>query len=574
MRPPIVPFDSGGVRSYNKGFRIGPDPVRGAGKPCAAGWGGRRPVEKSIRVVGARENNLKSVNVNLRHRCMHVISGVSGSGKSSLAVDTLFAEGQRRYIESLSTYARQFLERIRRAEVERIEGLPPAILIERSNPVTSSRSTVGTATEIHDYLRLLFARVGRVFCPECDLEISLQTVERVTDWALSQKSGARMMVLFRSEVDGDPSECAARWKRAGFSRALIEDQLVDFSQGPPPGGWPSGPVWIVVDRLTVRPDARSRVSDSVETAFREGADFVGIWVEGNGVRSFSGEYGCPKCGTRYQKPSPVLFSFNSPRGACPGCHGFGNQLRFLPDLIVPDGTKTLREGAIDPWYRSTYRPLQRRLVEAAPRAGVRLDVPYETLTREEQDAVLHGNEHVRGVIPFLDRLYKKRYKMHIRFFLKRYLRPVTCEACGGGRLRPEALAVRIGGLNIAEFTALPVADSLVCQPGDQMFATGFYPVAVDIDDDQPQAPAAITLPSNHPNPFNPSTNISFSVFEPSIVKLNVYDVLGREVTAEQAYFTSGNHEFYWDGSNKSSGVYFFTIQIGNEIYRGSMTLLK
>jgi len=416
-------------------------------------------LEKAIRVVGARENNLKGINLELRHGCMHVVSGVSGSGKSSLAVDTLFAEGQRRYIESLSTYARQFLERMKRAEVDRIEGLPPAILIERANPVTSSRSTVGTATEIYDYLRLLFARVGRVYCRECDREVSLQTVGRVTDWILSRKEGARAMVLFPARGEDGPHALAA-WRKAGFSRALVGDEVVDFSQDSLPETTSEKPLWIVVDRLTVGSENQSRFGDSLETAFREGAESVGVWIEGEGVRRFTSEYACSGCGTRYEKPSPVLFSFNSPRGACPQCHGFGNQLRFLPELIVPDEKKTLEEGAVDPWHRSTYRYMRRRLVELAPELGIRLDVPFEDLADEDRNAILHGKGRLRGAIPFLERLYKKRYKMHIRFFLKRYLRPVKCDLCGGARLRSEALAVRLGGLDIAEFTRLPVSDAL------------------------------------------------------------------------------------------------------------------
>jgi excinuclease ABC subunit A len=417
-------------------------------------------VDKAIRIVGARENNLKGINLDLPHGRMHVISGVSGSGKSSLAVDTLFAEGQRRYIESLSTYARQFLERMKRADVERIDGLPPAILIERANPVTSSRSTVGTATEIYDYLRLLYARVGRVYCPRCDREVTLQTPERVSEWTLSHPGGTRVLVLFEAGAGGDPAGRAGGWRKQGFTRAWIGGEVVDFSTAPLPESGGNGPLWIVVDRLILGPDSKSRMNDSVETAFREGEDRVGIWVDGSGLRTFEREHSCPECGGRYEKPSPVLFSFNSPRGACPQCHGFGNQLRFLPELIVPDPAKTLRQGAIDPWFRSTYRYMHRRLIETAPEAGVRLDVPFEDLSAEEQRAVLQGKDRLRGAVPFLERLYRKRYKMHIRFFLKRYLRPVTCAACGGSRLRPEALAVRISGLNIAEVTRLPVSHSL------------------------------------------------------------------------------------------------------------------
>lgn len=417
-------------------------------------------MSEAIRVVGARENNLKGINLDLPRGRLHVLSGVSGSGKSSLAVDTLFAEGQRRYIESLSTYARQFLERMKRAEVERIEGLPPAILIERANPVTSSRSTVGTATEIYDYLRLLFARVGLVFCPACDREVTTGTAERAADWAFSLPEGTRIMVLFRADARGGPAALLEGWRREGFTRILLDGQVVDISECAPPAGWESREGWVVVDRLSVRPDDRGRLHDSVETAFRDGGGEAGIWVEGRGVRRFSQEHACPDCGTVYEKPNPILFSFNSPGGACPQCHGFGNQLRFLPRLIVPDRGKTLRGGAVEPWVRSTYRYMQRRLLNLAPELGIRLDVPFEELTEEEREAVLYGKGRLRGAVPFLERLYKKRYKMHIRFFLKRYLRPVTCEACGGSRLRPEALAVRVSGMNIAELTRLPIGDAL------------------------------------------------------------------------------------------------------------------
>ncbi|MCK4546397.1 MAG: excinuclease ABC subunit UvrA [Candidatus Eisenbacteria sp.] len=417
-------------------------------------------MEKTIRITGARENNLKGINLELRRGLLHVFSGVSGSGKSSLAVDTLFAEGQRRYIESLSTYARQFLEKMKRADVDRIEGLPPAILIERANPVTSSRSTVGTATEIHDYLRLLYARVGRVYCPVCSGQVSAGTVDGAVDWILARDSRIRIMVLFPAEVEGNPEVGLALWRKEGFTRMLLGDAAVDFSSAPLPDEWQKEPAWIIVDRLTASSDNRTRLTDSLEVAFREGGGVAGVWVEDQGIRRFTREFACQECGARYERPSPLLFSFNSSRGACPQCHGFGNELRFLPELIVPDGTKTLEKGAVDPWYRSTYRYMHRRLLLLAPEVGVRLDVPWEDLTDPEREAVLHGKDRLRGAVPFLNRLYRKRYRMHVRFFLKRYLRPVTCDLCGGNRLRPEALAVRIEHLNIAQFTGLPVSKAL------------------------------------------------------------------------------------------------------------------
>src|SRR5207249_4318344 len=322
----------------------------------------------ALRIEGARQNNLKNVSVEIPHDRLTVVTGVSGSGKSSLAFDTLFAEGQWRYIESLSTYARMFLERIDRPDVDRIEQIRPAVALEQKNPVRTARSTVGTATEIYDYLRLLYAKVGRVH------------------------------------------------SAAG----------------------------------------RARLVDSLETALREGGGRVAVDVVGAARRAFTEEFRCGACDAALERPQPLLFSFNHPLGACAECKGFGNVLKYDESLVVPDRALSLGGGAIEPWTHPSGKWYQRELVKAARRAGVDLEIPWERLGERARRLVYDGDGKFPGINGFFEEIESYRYKLHVRVFLSRYRTQSPCPVCAGARLKPSALAVKVAGLTISEFTALTI----------------------------------------------------------------------------------------------------------------------
>jgi excinuclease ABC subunit A len=438
-------------------------------------------------VKGARTHNLKNIDVTLPHGKLIIITGVSGSGKSSLAFDTIYAEGQRRYVESLSAYARQFLERMEKPDVDRIEGICPAIAIRQKNSVRNPRSTVGTTTEIHDYMRLLFARVGRTFCRKCGQEVIRETAEVVAR-RLGELAGARLLIGFEIPViadapkgfdpaisdDGetldeadvsagpartfDPAvETLDTLRRRGFGRLLIDGRAVVFDDVDSAALKSRTRLEVVVDRLRIEGDLRSRLTDSIETSYREGGGAAFAVNADTGERfDFSERFECRTCGIAYETPQPRLFSFNNPFGACPTCHGFGNVIELDMGLVVPDPAKSINEGAIEPWSKPHYRAQLAELKRAARKAGTRLDVPWSDLTDDERRFVIDGTDDYEGVRGFFRWLERKKYKVHIRVFLSRYRGYLACPDCEGARLRREARDVRIGGRTIDAVSALTV----------------------------------------------------------------------------------------------------------------------
>src|SRR6476620_8158417 len=427
-------------------------------------------MKDQIVIRGARQHNLKNLDLEIPRRALTVITGPSGSGKSSLAFDTIYAEGQRRYVESLSAYARQFLERMEKPDVDMIDGLSPAVAIEQKNPTKTSRSTVGTATEIYDYLRLLWARIGRTFCPLCGREMRPDTVQSVTDAVLALPAGTRFYVTFPLALSGEVThEVVVENLRAqGFVRVSVDgvikhlDDLlteaidVTFAKE----------LLVVVDRLDVGDDARGRLADAVSTAFREGdGDCVVIRSEASPIAHrpsptalrFTERFECPNDGTRAPAPTPQLFSFNSPRGACKRCNGFGATLEYDESLIVPHPERSLRDGAIDPWTKPRYDNKRRALAEFAKREGIPTDVPWRKLSPSARDRLLNARARgFKGIYPFLVDLEEKKYKQYIRVFLRQYQTARECPDCKGSKLQPEALQVRVAGKDIATVSELPV----------------------------------------------------------------------------------------------------------------------
>ncbi len=448
----------------------------------------------SIVVRGARVHNLKNIDFEIEHNTLTVVTGVSGSGKSSLAFDTIYAEGQRRYVESLSAYARQFLERIEKPDVDVIDGIAPAVAIKQKNSTRNPRSTVATATEIYDYLRLLFARVGRTYCVVCGQEVKRDTVDEVAERVLALGDGTRLHVFFpiqphvteaeeksakkargkKKTADNLPSEAMkARLfdlRKRGFNRLFQNGQIFEFST-------PESlldlnfaePVFGLVDRLVVSADQRSRIVDAIEIGYREAGEVIFETVprneDGDGAREaprrlrFSHRFECKSDGTRYEEPEPRLFSFNNPYGACPKCQGFGNTIDFDLDLVIPDKGKTLNEGAIEPWTKPKYRPLFTELKRFARQAGIPLDVPWHELGAEQQELIVNGDKGFYGIRGFFQHLERKKYKLHIRVFLSRYRGYSLCSACAGSRLRTEARQVKINGKNICQVCSMTVEEA-------------------------------------------------------------------------------------------------------------------
>jgi excinuclease ABC subunit A len=468
--------------------------------------GGQFPHRGSDRLIvrGAREHNLRNVSLDLPRDALIVFTGLSGSGKSSLAFDTIFAEGQRRYVESLSAYARQFLGQMDKPDVDFIDGLSPAVSIDQKSTSRNPRSTVGTVTEVYDYLRLLYARIGRPHCPTCGRPISQQTPQQIVDQVLDLAEGTRFQVLapMVRQRKGEFIDLFGQLQAGGYSRALVDGQVISLADPPKLKKQEKHDISVVVDRLVVKPSAKQRITDSVETALRlaEGVvvlDFVDRPDDDpERTRTFSEHLACPYDGSSFDVLEPRSFSFNSPFGACPGCSGLGIRMEVDPDLIVPDESKSLIDGAIAPWSGAHLGEYFRRLIIALGQdLGFDPDLPWRDLPEAVRKTVLQGRSGVltvryqnrygreraydttfEGAIPFVQRRHAEAESDAARERFEGYLRPVPCPECGGARLRPHVLAVTVNGRNIAEVAGLPIGEAarwladLDLTPRDQQIA--------------------------------------------------------------------------------------------------------
>jgi excinuclease ABC subunit A len=434
----------------------------------------------SISVRGAREHNLKNITLEIPRNKLVVITGVSGSGKSSLAFDTLFAEGQRRYVESLSSYARQFLQQMEKPDVDSIEGLSPAISIEQKSVSKNPRSTVGTVTEIHDYLRLLYASVGVPHCPTCGQTIRPQTVQQMVDRVLELPEGTRL-VIYAPYVRGKKGEYKKQLQqmaREGFLRARIDGQTVELTGEPPAlDKQKKHSIDIVIDRIVVKPGIEKRLSDSIETALKVAGGLVVFAPEGAAEETLSQNYSCSECGTSLTEITPRLFSFNSPYGACPTCSGLGTLMGVDPEKVVPDPERSILAGAVAPWPEGS-KSWRLKMVDTLSKAmGFSLSTPWKKLPAEARKVILQGSGDeelsfnlsgkkssyswtgkFEGVIPMLDRRYKETDSPTIRGEIEKFMSVRLCPTCEGRRLRPEALSVKLHGKAIDELSRLPVAD--------------------------------------------------------------------------------------------------------------------
>jgi len=444
--------------------------------------------QEFIHVKGAKEHNLKSVEVNIPREKLVVITGVSGSGKSSLAFDTIYAEGQRRYVESLSSYARQFLGRMDKPDVDYIEGLSPAISIDQKGVSHNPRSTVGTVTEIYDYLRLLFARIGKPHCPKCGLPVQRQTIEQIVDALLNLPEDSRITLLAPKirRKKGEHKEIFESARKSGFTRVRVNNEIMTLEEAETTSldkqKWHY--IDIVVDRLIIRPDIEtSRVAESVETALREGNGLLQIFQEDKDDIVFSEEFACVSCGTSLPEIEPRTFSFNSPHGACNICTGLGYKLEVDPQLVIPNKDLSLSEGAISPWNRSgTSSTWYLSMVESvASSHGFSAKTPVKDLESSSIDLILNGDSEKKitmkhktrrgqvyswdtafeGVIPNLERRYQKTESDYVRHEIERYMSARPCQSCQGKRLRPEALAVQVCGINIVDVTSMSISEGLI-----------------------------------------------------------------------------------------------------------------
>ena len=415
---------------------------------------------RNIVIHDARQNNLRGVSVEIPRRSFTVVTGPSGSGKSSLAFDTLYAEGQRRYVESLSTYAKQFLERMAKPDVGKIHGISPAVAIEQKNPTTSSRSTVGTATEIYDYFRLLWARVGKPHCVDCGEPVNAESASTAAARLVKEHSGVPLVVCFPlpRSASSEHQLIAENLQSMGFIRVHTGSEFHRIDELPEKVRLDRGEINVVVDRLTPGIENQGRLADSLALAFAVG-DGYAVTVAGERVTRLSSLPACTGCGRLAARLTPNLFSFNNPHGACERCNGFGANLEYDTSLIVPDPDLTLGEGAIDPWMKPRYVGRRRMLREAAKREGIDHDKPWKSLGKRQQELLLRGKSgRFVGVIPFLRALEKKRYKQYIRVFLRQYQTAQICSECGGSRLKPDPRSVQVGGRGIADVSTMSSAD--------------------------------------------------------------------------------------------------------------------
>ncbi|HZG53136.1 MAG TPA: excinuclease ABC subunit UvrA [Pyrinomonadaceae bacterium] len=458
--------------------------------------------EEAIIVRGARVNNLKNVDFTIPIERLTVVTGVSGSGKSSLAFDTIYAEGQRRYVESLSSYARQFLERMDKPDVDEVRGIPPAIAIRQKNSTRNPRSTVGTQTEVYDYLRLLYARVGTTICRVCGREVHKDSPDSAAaETLVALAAGTRFYVLFPAEA-GLRLESAANGNGAtkkkggakgrakksktgdetagalsrqmvtahvmslmqrGFTRLYAEGETLELRSPDDYTRADFNDVYVLVDRLVAREDVRSRLTDSLQTCFVEGHGSAFVQTAEDAPRSlkFSERFECRYDGTVYAQPEPRLFSFNNPFGACPTCQGFGNTIGLDIDLVIPNPLLSIDEGAIEPWTKPQHEWARTELKRFARSEGIPTDVPYAELTRPQQRAIVEGKGHWGGVHGFFAWLETKKYKLHVRVFLAKYRGYTRCPECHGGRLRQEARDVLVGGRTLPQVCALPIKETAV-----------------------------------------------------------------------------------------------------------------
>ncbi len=465
--------------------------------------------KEAIVVKGARVHNLKNVTVEIPLNSLTVVTGVSGSGKSSFAFDTLYAEGQRRYIASLSAYARQFLERIDRPDVDDIEGICPALAIRQRNYSRNPRSTVGTVTEINDYLRLLYARIGITYCHVCGRVVGKDSPESIADFVMSLPAGQKIYLCMKLQLDMPVPAADGHSRRAkssstssqpedrlavilpglqqqGYVRLLIGRELVDLSEAVETMAKSSNKeAHVVVDRLVVQPDIRKRLVDSIEVCSRDSEGHIELilladdasetermiaadhpdirWLPhpAGTLVKFSEAFECQLCHVSYQEPEPRLFSFNNPFGACPECQGFGNTLTIDLDLIIPDKSKSLTAGAINPWTKPRYRSFHSRLLQFAAQEDISVDTPWQELPESDREKIIQGHGRFPGVLGFFAYLEQKKYKMHVRIFISRYRGYATCLSCRGERLRQEARDVRIGGKSITDVTHMTIAQAAV-----------------------------------------------------------------------------------------------------------------
>ena len=405
-----------------------------------------------IKLRGVRVHNLKAINLDVPINRLIVVSGVSGSGKSSLAFDTLYAEGQRRYIESLSSYARQFLERMDKPEADLIEGIPPAIAIQQKAATKNPRSTVATVTEIYDFLRVLFARIGMVHCLKCGRPVRRDTIDGATDTLLALPTGTRLSISFTWPT----ARGLSMLKKDGFSRVLRGGEIAPIDEVHPAK---SGSIDVLVDRLSLDKDERERLADSLEMALKKGEGRARVLAGDGREFRFSERLECKPCGIAYEDPFPNLFSFNSPQGACPECHGFGDLAVMDADKVVPDPSKSLEEGAVAPWTTPLARGMMRELLAKAKKRWIPTSIPFKDLKPEWKDFVLNGGSGFYGVKGFFDWLQTKKYKVQVRVLLSRYRKYVPCPACGQTRLNPQARAVRVAGRTIGEVARMTVLEA-------------------------------------------------------------------------------------------------------------------
>ena len=417
-------------------------------------------MEKFIEIIGAKSHNLKNINCKIPRGKITVITGISGSGKSTLAFDTLFAEGQRRYIESLSTYARQFLEKMDRPDVEAIHGIPPAIAIEQKNSVKNARSTVGTASEIYDYLRLLFAKIGEVFCPECHIKVSGDTVESVVEQILSQFKGVKLHILSPVSL-GDGQERELKVKdliKNGYYRIWEKGQILDLTNAPLPEIVRRDTLSLLIDRLISEDKERSRLSEAIQRGFQVGNGKIELITENGERTAFHRSFSCNHCGRNFSEPEPLLFSFNSPLGACTACQGFGRIIGIDWQKVIPDPKKTLKERPFAPWNTPAYEELYEYLWEACRRHKIPIQKPFEELVPHQKEILINGKGEFIGLKGFFDWMEGKRYKVHYRVFLSKYRAYTPCPACHNTRLKEEALFVFLAGKNISSLCDMPISD--------------------------------------------------------------------------------------------------------------------